>query len=157
MSTLDAHRIAAKLYIGGAPQADALRTDGRFQVVVLCATDYQPKTLPGVKLLRAPFNDIRELDEQAQKIVLSAARAVHKLRRGGARVLVTCVAGVNRSSLVTAVALMLDGRTAQQAIDLIRETRKPPVGMTPLSNNVFEQWLRFELQPKIASARKKLR
>lgn len=53
-------------------------------------------------------------------------------------VLVHCQAGLNRSSLVAARALMFRGLTADQAIDLIREVRSPAC----LCNPAFESWLR---------------
>lgn len=52
--------------------------------------------------------------------------------------LVHCQAGLNRSSLVAARALMLQGRTADEAIRLIRESRSPAC----LCNPAFEQHLR---------------
>jgi protein-tyrosine phosphatase len=52
--------------------------------------------------------------------------------------LVHCQAGLNRSGLVAAVALMLQGRTAEEAITLLRTTRSEAV----LCNPVFEQWVR---------------
>lgn len=52
--------------------------------------------------------------------------------------LVVCQAGLNRSSLVAARALMLGGRTADEAISLLREKRSPAC----LCNPSFEEWLR---------------
>ncbi|QLF83471.1 PTPc tyrosine phosphatase [Rhodococcus phage NiceHouse] len=52
--------------------------------------------------------------------------------------LVHCQAGLNRSSLVAARSLMLKGRTADEAISLIRESRSPAC----LCNPSFEGWLR---------------
>jgi protein-tyrosine phosphatase len=52
--------------------------------------------------------------------------------------LVHCQAGINRSSLVTARALMLQGMPASDAIDLLRERRSPAC----LCNSTFEEWLR---------------
>lgn len=52
--------------------------------------------------------------------------------------LVHCQAGVNRSALVGALALMAKGDyTPEEAIALLREKRSPIV----LSNHHFEQWL----------------
>lgn len=59
--------------------------------------------------------------------------------------LVTCQMGINRSSLVAAMSLMqhevFDGRvtrlSAQQAVWQIRSTRKPAIGLKPLSNKTF--------------------
>lgn len=52
--------------------------------------------------------------------------------------LVHCQAGLNRSGLVTAYALMKAGRTADEAISLLRAQRSPAV----LCNEAFEKWLR---------------
>ena len=43
----------------------------------------------------------------------------------GRKVLVRCQAGLNRSSLVAALAMIRMGYQPQQAIDLIREKREP--------------------------------
>jgi hypothetical protein len=53
-------------------------------------------------------------------------------------VLVHCGAGLNRSALIAARALMLRGRTADEAIALIREKRSQYC----LCNAHFEHWLR---------------
>jgi protein-tyrosine phosphatase len=52
--------------------------------------------------------------------------------------LVVCQAGLNRSGLVAARALMLQGKTADEAITLLREKRSPAC----LCNPAFERWLR---------------
>lgn len=67
------------------------------------------------------------------------ARWVNARRRTGA-VLVHCQAGLNRSSLVVARALMLDGMSAGDAIALLREKRSPAC----LCNPAFEAWLRAQ-------------
>ncbi|HEY7821189.1 MAG TPA: dual specificity protein phosphatase family protein, partial [Acidimicrobiia bacterium] len=55
-------------------------------------------------------------------------------------VLIRCQAGVNRSGLVSALVLMLDGYRAEEAIALLRQRRSPVV----LSNRHFERWLLTE-------------
>lgn len=52
--------------------------------------------------------------------------------------LVHCQAGLNRSGLIAGRALMLQGKTADEAIKLLRETRSPAV----LCNPAFEAHLR---------------
>lgn len=49
-----------------------------------------------------------------------------------------CQAGLNRSGLVAAAALMLGGMSADEAITLLREKRSPAV----LCNSAFIRWLR---------------
>jgi hypothetical protein len=59
-------------------------------------------------------------------------------RRKTGPCLVHCQAGLNRSSLVVARVLMLEGATADEAIGLLREKRSPAC----LCNPAFEEWLR---------------
>lgn len=75
--------------------------------------------------------------EQVDKI----ARWINECRKTGT-VLVHCQAGLNRSSLVAARALMLDGMTADEAITTLRTKRSPAC----LCNPAFEKWLR-DYQP----------
>jgi protein-tyrosine phosphatase len=58
--------------------------------------------------------------------------------RAAGPTLVHCQAGLNRSSLVIARALILSGMPSVAAIALIREKRSPAC----LSNPSFERWLR---------------
>lgn len=75
--------------------------------------------------------------DQATDQIDSVARWVNEMSRSGP-VLVHCQAGLNRSSLVMARALMLEGWTADMAISWIREKRSPAC----LCNPAFEAWLR---------------
>ena len=131
---IDAHCVADKLWVGSYPQVPG--TCGYFDVVVLCAVELQTADLPGCHVVKAPLDDAKPTPKELQTAV-SAARTVHEFRRRGKRVLVTCAQGVNRSAFVAAMALMLAGDSAHQAISRIREFRKPPIGMTPLSNTHF--------------------
>jgi hypothetical protein len=72
------------------------------------------------------FEQVNELAEMVQM----------RLDRGET-VLVHCQAGLNRSGLLTARVLMLQGYTAADAIALLREKRSPLV----LCNDAFETWL----------------
>lgn len=91
--------------------------------------------------------------EQVMGQVPLLAAWVNQCRKTGP-VLVHCQAGLNRSGLVVATALMLDGYTAGRAIRLLREERSPAV----LCNPAFEAWLRSRplggtlLTPKEAAA-----
>jgi protein-tyrosine phosphatase len=107
-------------------------------VVVLCAKELQNLRFPAkVHVIKAPLDDGPPPTATELRMAISAARTVHHFRKKGKRVLVTCAQGVNRSSFVAALALMLDGRPPNMAIHAIRENRKPPIGMTPLSNRHF--------------------
>jgi protein-tyrosine phosphatase len=78
-------------------------------------------------------------------MVPEVAAFVASLVRSGRRVLVHCTEGLNRSGVVVARALMLMGRTAEEAIQLVRERRGPSVdGFPALGNEAFVAWLRSE-------------
>lgn len=72
------------------------------------------------------------------------ARTVNVFRAIGPT-LVHCQAGLNRSGLVAAFALMQAGMPAAEAIKLLREKRSPAV----LCNQAFENWLLGYGKPKL--------
>lgn len=81
---------------------------------------------------------VRMLDstDEDMGLIESIARWVNACRENGP-VLVHCQAGLNRSSLVAARALMLGGMAAADAIALLREKRSPAC----LCNPAFLEWL----------------
>lgn len=87
----------------------------------------------------ASFVQFRMYDSEFQAMdqVLELAEWVNRRRQSGP-VLVHCQAGLNRSAAVAGAALVLAGRTPDEAIALMRERRSPAV----LCNRSFESWLR---------------
>lgn len=75
-------------------------------------------------------------DVPSQALLYGLADTVNRLRQAGS-VLVHCQAGLNRSGLVTALALIRSGMTPPAAIAMLRERRSDVV----LCNAVFERWL----------------
>ncbi|MFD6285019.1 dual specificity protein phosphatase family protein [Streptomyces sp. NPDC060205] len=73
--------------------------------------------------------------------VIRLARTAAEALEEGRRVLVRCFHGYNRSGLVVAHALVLAGRTADEAIRLIRSRRSP----WALHNELFVEYLRTGL------------
>jgi len=60
-------------------------------------------------------------------------------------VLVHCTEGLNRSGVVVARTLMVMGRTADEAIRLVRQQRGLTVdGFPALGNEAFVEWLLSE-------------
>ena len=79
-------------------------------------------------------SDTTDLDvEQLYQLVVAA----HQDWKAGARVLIRCQAGINRSSLVMALLLIREGMSARKAIELMRKQR----GMAVLANAHFVDWL----------------
>lgn len=72
--------------------------------------------------------DIEQLHEIANEVNACVARG---------RTLVHCQAGLNRSGLVTALSLVLNGMEPNEAISLLRDKRCPVV----LCNETFERWI----------------
>jgi hypothetical protein len=107
----------------------------RFGVVVTLYADAQPAPW-GVEELRFGFPDADLTPAFAARAV-ALARHAHRRWKDGERVLVRCQAGVNRSGLVMALVLMLEGMDAHDAIALIRERRAPAA----LSNSAYVRWL----------------
>jgi protein-tyrosine phosphatase len=85
--------------------------------------------VPDSRLHESSLRDVRVLADWAVEAV-----------RAGKRVLVRCQAGLNRSSLVVAFALLRLGYTADDAIALIRRRRSPRA----LFNSHFQDYIRAE-------------
>lgn len=85
--------------------------------------------------LRVRMYDSSDMPDPEQ--IRDIAAWVNSCRRTG-ETLVHCQAGLNRSALIVAYALMLEGMTADEAIALLRAKRSPAV----LCNATFEAWLR---------------
>lgn len=90
----------------------------------------------GVEELRYGFMDAHPRHADMTKVV-AAAKWAHSRWSAGSRVLIRCQAGLNRSGLLTALVLMLDGWDAGDAIRLIRERRAE----IALFNTDFVDWL----------------
>lgn len=94
-----------------------------------------------VKELRLAFYDHSEVDidhHDLRQVVSSA----HRDWQQGKRVLVRCQAGWNRSGLIMALILIMDGLKPDQAIDLIRNRRSSRA----LCNRSFENWILTEAE-----------
>lgn len=124
--------IGENMWMGGCPQKE-LPPMTRFVVSLF---PWQPYQVPqGITVLNAWLEDTHEVPEVAELVAI--ARFISAARRIGT-VLVHCQAGLNRSGLVLALAMMVDGASANFAISHLRERRNDWV----LCNTTFEQWLR---------------
>lgn len=81
--------------------------------------------------------------EQSFEEVEAIAQWINVAKKSGP-ILVHCQAGLNRSSLVVARSLMLEGKTADEAIAMLRDNRSPAC----LCNPVFESYLRGLDEPR---------
>jgi len=135
---IDASQISGNLYQGGAPQVGHAVREAGFDALVLCAMEYQPNDFPGVKVFHAPNDDSGQPPDGFQVMVARlAAEAVVRELGAGKKVLVTCMAGRNRSGLVNGMALIKLGRPVDAVIARIRERRR-----NALTNEHFVALLR---------------
>ncbi|MEN9692362.1 MAG: hypothetical protein RLZZ330_6 [Actinomycetota bacterium] len=89
-----------------------------------------------VKELRFAIYD-HDIEHFDLEELFSVVKFAHADWKKGKRVLVRCQAGLNRSGLVTALILIRDGYTPQEAITKQRLNRDASV----LFNQRFEKWL----------------
>lgn len=87
--------------------------------------------------MRYPFWD-GYLDDANIEYLIGIARFMHAEWKRGKRVLTRCQAGWNRSGFVTVLILLIEGYSAEAAINLLRVRRSPDA----ISNTRFEHFLR---------------
>lgn len=79
-----------------------------------------------------------ELDEESKPEIRQLADWLYQEWKQGKKVASKCQMGWNRSGLVLALVLLLDGYSADEAIELIREKRSPYA----LSNSSFVRFIK---------------
>ena len=125
--------VTDRLFQGSVPDP-ALSYD-RFTMIVLCAQEQQPE-LPRFprKIVRPAFDDTHEPTKEEIDRARNAASEVARELLAGGCVLVTCAAGLNRSGLVSGLALTMSTRLpADEIIAKIRAAR----GDMALCNRTF--------------------
>lgn len=120
----------------GRPVADARIKPKDFDTVITMYGYAQPADWQ-VKEFRLAIYDSDMRDFDAEEL-FDLVRVAHTDWQKGKKVLVRCQAGWNRSGLITALVLMRQGYTTDQAIDLIREARSKHA----LCNHHFVAFLR---------------
>jgi len=127
---LEAHEIVPRLWMGSRPEpGPALATMG-FDVLALCAMEYQPTTewYPGIVIGRIRLDDAELSAGQALQAFQLAAQLA-KMIKMKKRVLVTCAQGRNRSGLITALTMVaLTGCSGFEACHAVRVRRQSPFG-----------------------------
>lgn len=147
MLFVEADEIVHNLWQGSFPGTGRAVASSGFSLLVLCAVELQEpaESFPGVEVVYAPNYDDGEhvLDRDRLRTAVDAARRVEEAVKRGRKCLVTCRAGMNRSGLVTALALhFLYGWDGDTCIRRVRRYRKPRGGIRPLSNADFTAALR---------------
>ena len=133
------------LFMGGTADSDVvdvakplrnLNEVQEFDSVVTCYSWAQPMSWY-VHENRYGFAD-GPIDDATLAKVKELATWLHKEWKSGKRCLSRCQAGANRSGLVMGEVLMIEGYTANDAIDLIRNKRGPYA----LFNDHFVRYLK---------------
>jgi len=125
--------IEGNLYMGGCRDGLVLPSHIKHLVSLYPWESYDAKhSLDSYTQVKAYDEDVEPLIPILDGL---ASWVVACLRSG--HTLVHCQAGLNRSGLVAALALIKMGRSAKDAIALLRERRSPVV----LCNPSFERWL----------------
>lgn len=123
--------IVGNLWMGGCPVKSA---PDEFKYIV-SLYPWEPYALAKFQV----HTEVQLQDELAvpsEEQLYALARCVNAYKRQGTT-LVHCQAGLNRSGLVSALALIEEGMKAVDAIALLRTKRSPAV----LCNKAFEEWL----------------
>ena len=130
------HKIAPRLFQGANPPQGKRLSCAGLDVLVLCALEHQDPSVnyPGVMVIHAPMDD-------AERVPIQVATAAAKLaaiqHQRGAKILVVCHEGRNRSGLVSALILReLHFGTGKKCADHIRRSRP-----RALTNPTFYNWL----------------
>ena len=121
------------LWFGGAPEP---RVPEGFDLIVNLVAEWARYDRNGIECVNVTVEDGEVTDEVAKQFG-DLAHEVNRRRDLGQTILVHCQVGLNRSATVVALALMLRGMRAEDAIRLLREKRHRLV----ICNPHFERWL----------------
>jgi hypothetical protein len=136
-----ADKIIDNLWMGSAPPM-MHAVSQYFNALALCACEYQPHEdcFFNVHVHHAPLHDNPSFIPQSEIVtaVRAAGKVIHWINEGKT-ILVTCLAGLNRSGLVTAIALCAGPwkMSVHDAIESVRAARGP----WALSNPQFVAFL----------------
>jgi hypothetical protein len=131
------------LAMGCAIRGDQEEVFVEFDILVMCAGEWQPHvTLPEDKVkrvVRVPYDDSKyDLPQSVLALLHKRADELAQEHRGGRKILITCLAGRNRSGLLTALVLMKRfDLSPEKAIGLIKDRRGP----FALTNKIFTSYL----------------
>jgi protein-tyrosine phosphatase len=121
----DFNAVVPKLYIGSHPEPEDPFDLGA-NVVVSLTSDTSARSVPRNGALI--HWHIKDGPIPPPEILDAVASFVDTCLQLGSTVYVHCQAGMNRSALVVARILMVQGMSARDAIDLVRERRQGSLG-----------------------------
>ncbi len=126
--------IIENLFQGAAPPYGEAVAKLGFDTLVLCAKENQREDLyPGVEVVLAPGDDDAREHRMMRDMPTweKAAQVVVERVAAGKKVLVTCIAGLNRSGVVTALAVhQITGWSGEDVVEHIQASRAWPCATT---------------------------
>jgi hypothetical protein len=131
--------IKDQLWIGSKPDPGTYC----FDLIVLAAYEYPLRivgSIEGPKIIEVGLPD-RELNNQQVTRALEAAQTVAKYLSEGKKVCCTCAMGINRSSLVAALSLVLLGVPPRRVISRIRKARGIALTNPWFIEQIYETYL----------------
>lgn len=141
-------QIITRLWQGSDPPKGSELAARGVDILVLCALELQhdPSFFPEVRVLRAPMDDTPIVPIE---IATRTAQQIASLHAGGARILVCCAQGRNRSGLVSALTLWyLTGKSGRRCAEHVVSHRE-----NALTNRAFRKYLE-QLLPRGLARRK---
>lgn len=139
----DFDHIVDNLYQGAAPPFGDVVAKLGFDTLVLCAKENQREDLyPGIEVVLAPGDDDVRVERMMRDLPTwqQAAQIVAERVASGKKVLVTCMAGLNRSGMVTALALhQITGWSGKDIVEHIQASRD-----MALCNDTFADYIRSQ-------------
>jgi len=119
-----------ELHQAGVKEIPHILRNNNISLLILAAREYQPKNNFGVDVMYAPMKDSSKLAGKALRDTIKAASIAsrHAVFRilNGERVLSTCWAGLNRSGLISGLALKrLVKHSPETIVNVIRKRRSP--------------------------------
>lgn len=135
--------IIQNLFQGAAPPYGETVAKLGFDTLVLCAKENQREDLyPGIEVVLAPGDDDVRVERMMRDLPTwqQAAQIVAERVASGKKVLVTCMAGLNRSGMVTALALhQITGWSGKDIVEHIQASRD-----MALCNDTFADYIRSQ-------------
>lgn len=131
--------IKDQLWVGSKPEPGTYF----FDLIVLAAYEYPLNVvgpIEGPEIVEVCLPDC-QLDTQQAARALEAAKTVAQYLSEGKKVFCTCAMGINRSSLVAALALVLLGVKPGRAISRIREARGMALVNPWFIEQIYETYL----------------
>ena len=133
---IDANKIIDRLWQGSKPPSGNILRELGFDVLVLAAMEHQipASEFPGMTVIHVPLDDAKYVpSEEARRV----AYRVAKMWRRGARILITCSMGLNRSGLI--LALVIRYITGKSGIEAVADVQRARRGA--LFNPYFRKYL----------------